>query len=113
MRPSRKDLLTDYKVLVLAVDEKSVSRTFQQQLADQGNELSLDDAAKIVGCWNGLAKRGDVEHSFDADPAPDAAGGRLRRHHQGLQAIETLFASTVELVRRRPRPRGRRPATRS
>ncbi len=91
-----KDLLTDYKVLVLAVDEKSVSRTFQQQLADQGNELRLDDAAKIVGCWNGLAKRGDVEHSFDADPAPMrravAFAGRIR----DSKTIETLFASTVE-----------------
>jgi predicted helicase len=50
-----RDLLTDYKVLVLAVDETSVSRTFQLQLADEGNELRLDDAANNVGCWNGLA----------------------------------------------------------
>ncbi|WP_242035004.1 type ISP restriction/modification enzyme [Dolichospermum sp. FACHB-1091] len=50
-------LLTDYKVMVLAVDEKFVSATFQQQLADANNELNLDDAVKIVGCWNGLAKR--------------------------------------------------------
>ena len=32
-------------------------RRFQRQLADENNELTLDDAAKIVGCWNGLAKR--------------------------------------------------------
>ncbi|MBS9395333.1 MAG: DEAD/DEAH box helicase [Dolichospermum sp. LBC05a] len=50
-------LLTDYKVMVLAVDEKFVSATFQQQLADANNELDLDDAVKIIGCWNGLAKR--------------------------------------------------------
>ncbi|MGD1714761.1 hypothetical protein [Dapis sp. BLCC M172] len=31
-------LLTDYKVMVLAVDEKFVSATFQQQLADTNNE---------------------------------------------------------------------------
>ena len=64
------DLLTDYKVLVLAVDETVVAQTFQQQLADDNGELQLDDAAKIVGCWNGLAKRGAMEHSFAADPAP-------------------------------------------
>lgn len=51
-----KDLLSDYKVLVLAVDESYISRVFQSQLADENHELNLEDAAKIVGCWNGLAK---------------------------------------------------------
>lgn len=54
-----KSLLSDYKVLVLAVDEKYVSKTFQRQIADANNELNLDDAVRIVGCWNGLAKRFD------------------------------------------------------
>lgn len=53
------DLLADYKVLVLAVDEKYVSKTFQKQLTDGDNSLKLDDAVKITGCWNGLAKRLD------------------------------------------------------
>jgi predicted helicase len=68
-----RGLLSDYKVLVLAVDEKYVSKTFQRLLADSDNELKLDDAVKITGCWNGLAKRidqsatpadleGDVSH---------------------------------------------------
>ena len=62
-------LLSDYRVLVLAVDETAIARTFQVQLSHDG-ELRLDDAAKIVGCWNGLAKRGDAEHPFTTDPAP-------------------------------------------
>ena len=49
-------LLCDYKVLVLSVDEGYVAATFQRQLADAGNSLKLDDAARIVGCWNALAK---------------------------------------------------------
>jgi predicted helicase len=65
-----KGLLTDYKVLVLAVDEKEVSATFQSQLADKDSELRLDDAAKIVGCWNGLAKRGHLESGFGSDTEP-------------------------------------------
>ena len=52
-----RDLLSDYKVLVLAVDESYIAKAFQQQLADENNELKLDDAAKIIGCWNGLSKR--------------------------------------------------------
>ncbi|MEJ7743199.1 MAG: hypothetical protein WKF73_11960 [Nocardioidaceae bacterium] len=42
---------------MLAVDEKACREQFQSQLADKNSELTLDDAAKIVGCWNGLAKR--------------------------------------------------------
>ncbi|GAA0372728.1 DEAD/DEAH box helicase [Streptomyces blastmyceticus] len=53
----KQGLLTDYKVLILTIDEGKVAESLQQQLADDNNELSLDDAAKIVGCWNGLAKR--------------------------------------------------------
>ena len=53
----RRDLLSDYKVMVLAVDEKFVNKIFQSQLADKNNELKLEDAVKITGCWNGLSKR--------------------------------------------------------
>ncbi|NQV87106.1 MAG: DEAD/DEAH box helicase, partial [Woeseiaceae bacterium] len=58
-----KSLLTDYKVLVLAVDEKYVSKTFQKQIADKGTELNLADATKITGCWNGLEKRFEAAKS--------------------------------------------------
>jgi predicted helicase len=50
-------LLTDYKVLILTVDEKHIARSLQSQIADDNSEISLNDAVKIVGCWNGLAKR--------------------------------------------------------
>ncbi|MBF6446581.1 DEAD/DEAH box helicase [Nocardia elegans] len=52
-----KGLLTDYKVLVLTVDQSVVAGPMQDQLAGPGRELNLDDATRIVGCWNGLAKR--------------------------------------------------------
>ncbi|MCB1239001.1 MAG: damage-inducible protein, partial [Tetrasphaera sp.] len=80
---------------VLAVDETAVSRTFQLQLADEGNELRLDDAAKIVGCWNGLAKRGSAEHSFDADPAPMRRAVAFAGTIKDSKHIESLFAETV------------------
>jgi len=90
-----KDLLADYKVLVLAVDEAAVARTFQQQLSDEDNELRLDDAAKIVGCWNGLAKRGETEHSFGADPYPMRRAVAFSRSIRDSQAIQRLFTSVV------------------
>ncbi|KRF26798.1 damage-inducible protein [Phycicoccus sp. Soil803] len=62
-----KDLLTDYKVLVLKVDESFVAESFQSELAQSG-EIKLEDAAKLIGCWNGLAKRfGDAATADDLD----------------------------------------------
>lgn len=66
-------LLSDYKVIVLAVDEDFVSRSLQRQLTDANNELTLDDAVKIVGCMNGLAKKNHFpgeEDYFANDPQP-------------------------------------------
>jgi predicted helicase len=54
-----RDLLTDYRVLVLAVSQEAVSAEFQQQFADgKNNELNIDDAARIVGIYKALAKSG-------------------------------------------------------
>ncbi|WP_326825831.1 DEAD/DEAH box helicase [Streptosporangium sp. NBC_01756] len=50
-------LLTDYKVLILTIDEGMVAKTLQEGFAGGGSELNLDDAAKIIGCWNAMAKR--------------------------------------------------------
>jgi predicted helicase len=61
-------LLTDYKVLVLAVNEDAVSAAFQRQLASAADgELALGDVARIVGCWHGLSKRGP---QFTGDDLP-------------------------------------------
>ena len=54
------NLLTDYKVVVLAVDEGIVSEKVQNRLAE-GAELKLDDATKIIGCFKALAKEGFKE----------------------------------------------------
>ena len=50
-------LLSDYKVLVLVMDQQDISRRFPFLLGDEGEELRLPDVAKIIGCWNGLSKR--------------------------------------------------------
>lgn len=57
----RRGLLVDYKVIVLSVEEAHVSRRIQSLLKDQDNQLKVDDAAKIIGCWKALAKQGLTE----------------------------------------------------
>ena len=53
-----RNLLTDYRVIVLAVNEEAVDGAFQRQLADSESGLKLNDLARIVGCWHALSKRG-------------------------------------------------------
>ena len=65
-------LLSDYKVVVLAVDEGYVSRTLQNLLTSVDSELKLDDSVKILGCLNGLSKKTlfeGEENYFENDPA--------------------------------------------
>ena len=65
-------LLSDYKVMILAVDEGFISDGIAAH--DDNNEIKLSDAAKIIGCWKGLSKKLSAESMRDlnllADPAP-------------------------------------------
>jgi len=63
----RRGLLVDYKVIVLAVEEAHVNRRLQNILKDDNNQLRVDDAAKIVGCWKALSKQ-ELEGAKDHDP---------------------------------------------
>ena len=58
-------ILTDYRVIVLAMDEGQVSTAVQKRLAAKDTELLLDDATKIVGCWKALSKTGLTDPSAD------------------------------------------------
>ena len=64
-----KGLLTDYKVIVLAMDEGLVSANVQRRLADENSELDLDDATKIIGCYKALTKQ-DLKSDISFDPLP-------------------------------------------
>ena len=51
------NLLSDYKVVILAVDENLVGANLQKSL-EEGSELKLTDATKIIGVYKALAKVG-------------------------------------------------------
>ena len=53
-RAVEQDLLSDYKVVVLAMSEQHVDAALQAHLTSSGGEINLTDAAKIVGCWRAL-----------------------------------------------------------
>ncbi len=67
-----KNLLTDYKVLILAVGEKDITPALQKVLTNDDGTIETDDASKFVGCINALSKRvlGDEGLIKDVDPSP-------------------------------------------
>lgn len=77
----KRGLLCDYKVLVLAVEESHVNRRLQNLLKDENNQLKVDDAAKIIGCWKALSKQGITDELVGDDAA-------MRRAVAFCQVIE-------------------------
>ena len=88
-----KGLLSDYKVMVLAVDEKYVDRTFQSQIADTNSEINLLDAVKITGCWNGLSQR---MANSETDTIPMRRALAFSSSIKDSKRITELFSHIVE-----------------
>lgn len=67
-----KDLLTDYKVLILTLSENDVPPSIQKMIAGENTEINSDDASKLIGCINALSKQvlGDADILKSSDPDP-------------------------------------------
>jgi predicted helicase len=51
-------LLSDYKVLILTVNEDDMTAPLQRMVADSSYEINADDASKLIGCINALVQKG-------------------------------------------------------
>ncbi len=67
-----KNLLADYKVLVLTLSESQIPAALQAAVADSSKEINTDDASKLIGCINALSKRMLIDEGLlkTSDPAP-------------------------------------------
>ncbi|QAR36235.1 type ISP restriction/modification enzyme [Latilactobacillus curvatus] len=61
-------ILTDYKVMVLAVDEAAIQKDMQRTLSDPENGLNIDDVGRIVGIWNGMMRRNGYKNPVKNSP---------------------------------------------
>ena len=89
------DILTDYRVIVLAMDEGQVSAAVQRRLSDSDSELKLDDATKIVGCWKALSKQGLSEGTVH-DPGSMQRAVAFCRDIKSSKLIKNEFDKVVE-----------------
>lgn len=101
----RLGLLCDYKVVVLAIEEAHVSRRIQELLKNDNNELRVDDAAKIIGCWKALAKQGMHDDLVgDSDPMKRAVAfcqvieykKGSKTHKVSSKQISAMFQAVVQ-----------------
>lgn len=84
-----KGLLTDYKVLVLGINDRIAADTIPRALELAGEAGNLDDVSKMIGAWNGLAKR--------STDAIDTGKGSTTGFPEGAQPMRraVLFASNI------------------
>ena len=95
----KRDLLSDYKVLVLTIDESAMAAAIQSELA-QHEGLKLSDAAKLIGCWNGLAKKfGNRTTKLDTHPMRRAVA--FSRLIKDSKQMADIFNNIVEEYKRK------------
>ena len=98
----KENLLVDYKVLVLAVDESHIHQHLEKLF--EGNEIAVDDAAKIVGCWKALSKYGILDELGDDEPMKRAVAFcqviekdyKGKNHKVSSKNIAEIFSNVVD-----------------
>ncbi len=102
-----RGLLVDYKVVVLAVEEGHINRRMQEMLKSDDNELKVDDAAKIIGCWKALSKQG-LTIDGDSQPMQRAVAFcqvierdyKGKNHKVSSKLISEMFGAVVDEYQR-------------
>lgn len=100
----KRNLLVDYKVIVLAVDSDTVIEKIGSTITNS-SEIVVDDAARIVGCWKALSKQGiHQDVSSDTSPMQRALAfcqvidqsAKARKHQVSSRNIANIFQQVVE-----------------
>ncbi|AJE33874.1 superfamily II DNA/RNA helicase [Corynebacterium humireducens NBRC 106098 = DSM 45392] len=102
-----KGLLTDYKVLVMTVDEQLASDTMARFTPQPGQELTLDMASAMIGTWTALAKRSGREQGtksgFEEDAAPMqrtvAFARDIKTSKKIAESFPTLISNFTDTLR--------------
>lgn len=96
-----RNLLSDYKVLVLTIGEDKISPTLQRILSQDDVTIEADDLPKMIGCINGLSKRllGDADIIKASDPEPMRRAVAFCQTIKKSKATTELFEECAELYR--------------
>lgn len=91
------DLLSDYRVIVLALDEATINQALQKYLESDDCDIRLDDATKIIGCCKALMKETSPDRAaeFAVDPDPSIRALAFCNTIRNSQKIESAFKKVV------------------
>ncbi|MCK9372427.1 MAG: DEAD/DEAH box helicase family protein [Sulfuricurvum sp.] len=94
-----RDLLTDYKVLILTLSDKDISPTMQAMVANEDHEINADDASKLIGCINALSKQvlGDEGLIKSSDPEPMKRAVAFCQNIKISKHITTSFNEVTDI----------------
>ncbi|MFK4926665.1 DEAD/DEAH box helicase [Lactococcus garvieae] len=93
-----RDILTDYKLMVLAVDEQTIQKDMKKSLSDPENGLKLDDVGRIIGVWNGMLKRETFSNNVTGSPMKRAIAfsRTIKDSKQLTEQFETVVNEYLE-----------------
>ena len=96
-------LLSDYKVAILVVEENLIAAEFQEELGRDGG-LPVNDAGRVIGCLNGLAKRYPAGSHFADDPLPMrravAFSTTIKNSKRFVELVELLDDESSRSIRK-------------
>lgn len=93
-----KDLLTDYKVLILTLSDKDIPPAVQKMIADKESEINTDDVSKLIGCINALSKQvlGDNGLIKESDPEPMRRAVAFCQNISASKKISSTFNTVTD-----------------
>lgn len=93
-----RNLLTDYKVLILTLNDKDVPEAYRKVLTDEKVEITTDDASKLIGCINALSKQflGDDGKTKESDPEPMRRAVAFCRNIKDSQKITATYNTATD-----------------
>ena len=107
-----RELLVDYKVLILAVGEKDIPPTLQKALTREDGTIDADDPSRLIGCINALSKKmlgADEDLVKGSDPLPMRRAVAFCSSIEKSKAIANAFTDYKDLymedIARRTAPR--------
>lgn len=88
-----KNLLADYKVLVLTLTQDDIPEDIQIAIADKNVQINTDDASKLIGCINALSKRMLIDEGLlkSSDPQPMRKAVAFCQTIKKSKAIKDIF----------------------
>lgn len=95
-----RELLVDYKVLILAVGEKDIPPTLQKALTREDGTIDANDPSRLIGCINALSKKmlgADEDLVKGSDPLPMRRAVAFCSNIEKSEAIAKAFTDYKDL----------------